>query len=151
MTIFRAIKKKPHSRAGGLDRALVRAGAREQRRFASVRRADHVSTSTEGAHVLLVGCGGIGCGVIPVLARAASQGRSLRFTLVDGDILEPSNLHRQVLHRSVDVGREKSASARDAILRLHPAAKVTSIPSRFTSDSRRVGRPQSMPKSRLRT
>jgi adenylyltransferase/sulfurtransferase len=73
------------------------------------------------ANVLIVGAGGLGSPVALYLA-AAGVGH---IGIVDNDTVELSNLHRQVLHATADVKREKAASARDAIGRLNPAVRVT--------------------------
>ncbi|MDR2801276.1 MAG: ThiF family adenylyltransferase [Desulfovibrio sp.] len=71
--------------------------------------------------VLLVGAGGLGSPVGLYLA-AAGVG-SIGF--VDHDRVESSNLQRQILHGTADVGRLKTASARDAVLRINPNARVS--------------------------
>lgn len=72
------------------------------------------------AQVLILGLGGIGHQVALSLA-AAGVGR---LVLVDGDVVEESNLHRQILFAASDVGRIKVEAARDGILRLAPACAV---------------------------
>jgi adenylyltransferase/sulfurtransferase len=71
--------------------------------------------------VLLVGAGGLGSPAGLYLA-AAGVG-SIGF--VDHDRVEPSNLQRQILHGTADVGRLKTDSARDAVLRINPNARVS--------------------------
>jgi len=72
------------------------------------------------AHVLILGLGGIGHQVALSLA-AAGVGA---IVLVDGDQVEASNLHRQILFSASDVGRRKVEAARDGILRIAPACEV---------------------------
>src|SRR5213078_2515955 len=72
------------------------------------------------ARVLVVGAGGLGSPVALYLA-AAGVGT---IGIVDDDVVEISNLHRQVLHGTSDVGREKTASAADAVRRLNPHVRV---------------------------
>ena len=69
-----------------------------------------------GAHVVVLGAGGLGSAVIPVLV-AAGVGR---VTVVDDDRVEATNLHRQLLHSPADVGRAKVDSAADAAAALSP-------------------------------
>lgn len=64
--------------------------------------------------VLLVGLGGLGCPVAAVLA----QRPELQLFLCDDDVVESSNLHRQLLYREQDVGRDKLEAAADALIRL---------------------------------
>lgn len=74
----------------------------------------------QNANVLILGLGGIGNQVAQSLA-AAGVGS---LVLVDGDIVEETNLHRQILFRNADVGRPKISAAYDAILRIAPNCNV---------------------------
>ncbi len=66
-----------------------------------------------GRRVLVVGAGGLGC---PALLGLAAAGASF-VRLVDDDVVERSNLPRQVLHREEDIGRPKVDSAVDGLRR----------------------------------
>jgi molybdopterin/thiamine biosynthesis adenylyltransferase/molybdopterin converting factor small subunit len=72
------------------------------------------------ARVLLIGAGGLGSPAALYLA-AAGVGT---LGIVDFDVVDHSNLQRQVLHGSDDVGRLKVESARDTILNINPNVKV---------------------------
>lgn len=74
----------------------------------------------KGARVLLVGAGGLGSPAALYLA-AAGVGH---LTLVDFDVVDESNLQRQVLHGTRDVGRPKLDSARDRLRDLNPGVAV---------------------------
>jgi sulfur-carrier protein adenylyltransferase/sulfurtransferase len=74
----------------------------------------------KAARVLLVGAGGLGSPVALYLA-AAGVGT---LGLVDGDVVDVSNLQRQVLHGTRDVGRPKLESARDRLQDLNPYIHV---------------------------
>jgi adenylyltransferase/sulfurtransferase len=72
------------------------------------------------ARVLVVGAGGLGA---PALLYLAAAGVGT-LGIVDDDHVALSNLQRQVIHRSADVGRPKTDSAADAISGLDPAIRV---------------------------
>lgn len=63
---------------------------------------------------LVVGLGGLGCPVAAVLARVDE----LELWLCDDDLVDESNLHRQLLYREQDVGKDKLAAAEHALLEL---------------------------------
>ncbi|WP_413335538.1 molybdopterin-synthase adenylyltransferase MoeB [Brevibacterium sp. GP-SGM9] len=83
------------------------------------------------ASVLVIGAGGLGAPVLQYLA-AAGVGA---LTVIDDDVVETSNLQRQILHRDADVSRAKVDSARDALLRLDPNARVRAIRNRLSPDN----------------
>src|ERR671918_2332843 len=70
----------------------------------------------KNASVLLIGAGGLGSPNAMYLA-AAGVGR---IGLVDFDVVDASNLQRQILHGSSDVGRPKLESARERLVDLNP-------------------------------
>ena len=75
------------------------------------------------ARVLVVGLGGLGS---PAAMYLAASGVG-HMVLSDYDVVELSNLQRQIAHRSGDVGRNKVDSARDTLLALNPEIEVTPI------------------------
>ena len=77
--------------------------------------------------VLVVGAGGIGSAALLYLA-AAGVGR---LGLVDGDAVEMSNLQRQIIHRSADLGRRKVASAEESLAALNPLCRVQTFDMRL--------------------
>ncbi|WP_240322579.1 molybdopterin-synthase adenylyltransferase MoeB [Austwickia chelonae] len=83
------------------------------------------------ARVLVVGAGGLGSPVLTYLA-AAGVGT---LGVVDDDRVDPSNLQRQVLHGTPDVGRPKVDSARDRIIELNPYVRVETHPGRLTAET----------------
>ena len=82
-----------------------------------------------GSRVLLIGAGGLGSPVALYLA-AAGVGH---IGIVDEDIVELSNLHRQVLHGTRDIGRPKVASAEETLRDLNPHVEVAAIHARLSS------------------
>ena len=83
------------------------------------------------ARVLIIGMGGLGCPVALYLAGAGIG----QLTIADFDQVDPSNLHRQVLYRSSDVGRAKVDAAVDQLTALNPEIKLTALASEMTSDN----------------
>jgi molybdopterin/thiamine biosynthesis adenylyltransferase/rhodanese-related sulfurtransferase len=83
----------------------------------------------KGARVLLVGAGGLGSPVALYLA-AAGVGT---LGLVDFDVVDLSNLQRQVLHGTKDIGRSKLESARDRIHDVNPRVAIDTYETRLTS------------------
>jgi molybdopterin/thiamine biosynthesis adenylyltransferase/rhodanese-related sulfurtransferase len=82
-----------------------------------------------GARVLLVGAGGLGSPAALYLA-AAGVGH---LGIVDGDAVELSNLQRQVLHGTRDLGRSKVSSAESRLRDLNPHVQVAAYHTRLTS------------------
>lgn len=76
---------------------------------------------------LIIGMGGLGSPIAMYLA-AAGVGHLI---LVDFDVVELSNLQRQIIHQTADLGRLKVDSARDTLLALNPDIKVTCIAQRL--------------------
>jgi adenylyltransferase/sulfurtransferase len=72
------------------------------------------------ASVLVVGAGGLG---VPVLSYLAGAGVG-RLGIVDGDRLEPSNLHRQTLYALADCGQPKAALAAARLAALNPEVRT---------------------------
>lgn len=100
------------------------------------------------AHVWVVGLGGVGGQVVEALARTGVG----RLTLVDGDVVDITNLNRQVLYTRAQVGLPKASCARERVLSIAPdcavvaqnafygagsplAAKLTAEPPDFVVDA----------------
>ena len=75
------------------------------------------------AHVVIIGMGGLGS---PAAMYLASAGIG-KLTLVDFDRVEISNLQRQLVHRTSDVGKPKVASARENLLAINPEISIETI------------------------
>lgn len=82
------------------------------------------------AHVLIVGLGGLGSPVALYLA-AAGVGR---FTLIDEDQVELTNLQRQIAHATSDIGQSKVESAKASMLALNPHVHIDLIRQRADVD-----------------
>jgi molybdopterin/thiamine biosynthesis adenylyltransferase/rhodanese-related sulfurtransferase len=83
----------------------------------------------KAAKVLCIGAGGLGSPSTLYLA-AAGVGT---LGLVDFDRVDLSNLQRQILHGTADVGRPKLESARDRLMQVNPNVKIELYQERFTS------------------
>src|SRR5437588_7520967 len=83
----------------------------------------------KAASVLLIGAGGLGSPLGLYLA-AAGVGR---IGLVDFDIVDFSNLQRQILHGTPDVGRSKLQSAKDRLQAINPEVQIDLYETRLTS------------------
>ncbi|MES2432469.1 MAG: HesA/MoeB/ThiF family protein [Pseudomonadota bacterium] len=79
------------------------------------------------ARVLVVGAGGLGCTVIPVLA-AAGVGQ---MTLIDPDLIELTNLHRQTLYTMADIGTPKAIAAARRVQALNPDCQPIPLVARL--------------------
>jgi len=76
------------------------------------------------SHALIVGLGGLGSPASMYLS-AAGVGH---LTLVDFDTVDLSNLQRQIIHHTGDVGRPKIESARDNLASLNPEVRIDTLP-----------------------
>ncbi len=81
--------------------------------------------------VLLIGAGGLGSPTAVYLA-AAGVGT---LALMDGDVVDVSNLQRQILHTTANVGRPKVESGTEMIRALNPDVNVVSLPTRIDVDN----------------
>lgn len=87
----------------------------------------------KAARVLCIGAGGLGSPISMYLAAAGVGGLGL----VDPDVVEVSNLQRQLLFGQSDVGRPKLEAARDRLLDINPHLEVTLYPEFFTATNAR--------------
>lgn len=85
----------------------------------------------KAASVLMIGTGGLGAPLGMYLA-AAGVGR---LGVVDFDVVEESNLQRQIVHGTKDVGRLKVDSARERLGDINPLVKIETHNTRLTSDN----------------
>ena len=85
----------------------------------------------KAARVLLIGAGGLGSPAALYLA-AAGVGT---LGLVDFDVVDVTNLQRQILHGTKDVGRPKLASAADRIYDVNPNVEIEAFETKLTSEN----------------
>ena len=85
----------------------------------------------KNAKVLCVGAGGLGS---PALLYLAAAGVGT-LGIIDFDVVDESNLQRQIIHGQSDVGRSKAQSARDSILEINPHVNVVLHEERLDSDN----------------
>ena len=103
-------------------------GAEAQRRLAAAR-------------VLVIGAGGLGSACVPYLVGAGvgsgerADGRHGAIGVVDDDVVELSNLHRQIAHGTADVGRSKVDSIARTALAIDPGARIEPHARRLTAEN----------------
>lgn len=85
----------------------------------------------KAARVLCIGAGGLGAPLTMYLA-AAGVGT---LGIVDFDVVEASNLHRQVIHGTNDIGRSKLDSAEESLKAINPNVKIVKFPTRLSSEN----------------
>lgn len=83
------------------------------------------------SRVLVIGAGGLGCPALLYLS-AAGVGE---IGIVDDDLVDISNLHRQVLHTTESVGIYKCESAKRYLNKLNPHVRVNTYPTRLSNDN----------------
>src|SRR5205085_11644298 len=81
--------------------------------------------------VLLIGAGGLGS---PTALYLGATGVG-RLGLMDGDVVDITNLQRQVLHTTADVGKPKVESGTRTLKALNPDVNVVALPTRITVDN----------------
>jgi len=83
------------------------------------------------AHLVLIGCGGIGSPALQYLAAAGIG----RLTLVDSDVVDDSNLQRQTVFTTADIGSSKADMAAAWVRRFDPALDVRAVNARIAPDN----------------
>ncbi|MCG9692822.1 molybdopterin-synthase adenylyltransferase MoeB [Vibrio sp. Isolate22] len=81
--------------------------------------------------ILVLGAGGLGCASAQYLATAGIG----KLTLIDDDIVELSNLQRQVLHTDADIGKKKVVSAAESLQVLNPHLRVETVDHRLDDEA----------------
>jgi molybdopterin/thiamine biosynthesis adenylyltransferase len=83
------------------------------------------------SHVLIAGVGGLGSPAAIYLACAGVG----KLTIIDSDVVELSNLNRQILHGEEDIGEQKVVSAARKLARLNSTVAVNPVAARITAES----------------
>jgi molybdopterin/thiamine biosynthesis adenylyltransferase len=127
--MMRERRRLPNREAKGdacdaIDRRADEA-VREERQYPGMGEAGQERLLN--ARVLVIGAGGLGSPAILYLA-AAGVGT---LGIADGDAVDLSNLQRQILHGTPDIGRAKTESAREKVERLNPDVRVVTYAGRI--------------------
>ncbi len=85
----------------------------------------------KNARVLMIGAGGLGSPLGLYLAAAGIG----TIGIVDMDVVDESNLQRQIIHGTKDVGRPKIASAKDRLEDINPNTKIEAFETQLTSEN----------------
>ncbi|MDB5012247.1 MAG: hypothetical protein JWQ25_449 [Daejeonella sp.] len=85
----------------------------------------------KNASVLMIGAGGLGC---PVLQYLAASGVG-NIGIVDDDLVDESNLQRQILYNTADVGLNKAETAAKKLSFLNPHIQIEAFPIRINSEN----------------
>lgn len=83
--------------------------------------------------VCIIGCGGLGGGVIEGLTRLGVG----RLTIVDGDVFDASNLNRQVLSNEKNIGLSKAEEGKRQMADINPAVQIHAINAFYTEENSR--------------
>lgn len=85
----------------------------------------------KSASVLIIGAGGLGCPVLQYLVTAGVG----HIGIVDDDVVEITNLHRQILYAAADVGKPKAHIAREKLSLLNPMVKIMAYQERLSKEN----------------
>ena len=82
------------------------------------------------SHVVIIGVGGLGSAAAPYLAAAGIG----KLTLIDHDLVEMTNLQRQIMHNNNSIGMSKVASGKKMLNQLNPQTQIIEIEQKATSE-----------------
>ncbi|MEO6522896.1 MAG: HesA/MoeB/ThiF family protein [Mucilaginibacter sp.] len=85
----------------------------------------------KAAKVLMIGAGGLGCPVLQYLVAAGVGNMGI----VDDDVVDRSNLHRQILYSVADVGKPKAVTAQQKLEQINPHVTITAYQERVTDEN----------------
>ncbi|WP_121812217.1 HesA/MoeB/ThiF family protein [Mucilaginibacter kameinonensis] len=87
----------------------------------------HGQEKLKAARVLMIGAGGLGCPILQYLAAAGAG----TIGIVDDDVVDISNLHRQILYSAADVGQPKALIAKQKLNQLNPFVELIAYTERI--------------------
>lgn len=100
-----------------------------------LRNHDAISETEQailaGKRVLVVGCGGLGGMVIECLARIGVG----HLRVVDGDVFDETNLNRQLLSSTMNLGRPKTLAAQQRVMAVNPLVEVDAVQTNLTAEN----------------
>lgn len=100
-----------------------------------LRNHDAISEAEQASlainRVLVLGCGGLGGMVIECLARIGVG----HLRVVDGDLFEASNLNRQLLCSTMNLGRPKTLAAKQRVMAVNPLVEVDAVQADLTAEN----------------
>jgi adenylyltransferase/sulfurtransferase len=85
----------------------------------------------DAARVLVIGSGGLGCAVLPYLAASGIG----HIGIIDGDVVSESNLHRQILYTTEDIGQPKVSIAQKKLKALNPNIQIIAENAYLTGEN----------------
>lgn len=139
---YRSVLRRVRGRAEAAEAAEADAAPQQRGKFSDVeleRYARHIVLREIGgpgqkalseARVLVIGAGGLGA---PALTYMAAAGVGT-IGVIDSDVVDLSNLQRQVIHRDADIGVPKVHSAAQALRALNPHVTLRPYERRLTED-----------------
>jgi len=81
--------------------------------------------------IAIVGVGGIGCPAAQYLVAAGIK----ILKLIDGDLIQKTNLNRQILYSAYDIGKSKTDTAKKKLLGINPECNIDAIPTHINSNN----------------
>jgi len=119
------------------SKVAIAAGSLDLRRYSRHLLIPEVGLEGQrklaAARVLCVGAGGLGS---PILAYLAAAGVG-RIGVVDDDVVDVTNLQRQIIYATQDIGKKKAVVAAERLHGLNPQVAIDPIPIRFAANNAR--------------
>lgn len=85
----------------------------------------------KNSHVIVFGCGGVGGHVVEALVRSGIGA----ITVVDNDTVSPSNINRQIIATTKNIGQKKTDVIRERVLEINPECEVETLDVFFLPDT----------------